>query len=77
MDKPNRWRMEVGMLAGLAVGGLLWWSVYDPGAGLMQNPQLILVPVALGILVVNLRNKRRKVGPYDPEIIARNKRGRF
>lgn len=77
MDKPKQWRIEVGMLVGLIVGARLWWRAYEPGAGLMQKSQLLLVPAALGALAVSLRNKRKKVGPYDPETIARNKRGRL
>jgi hypothetical protein len=73
MTKP--WRMEVGMLAGLAVGLLIWWSAYEPSKGLFQNPQLVLVPAAIGALVVSLRNRRRKVGHYDPNSIERNRRG--
>ena len=77
VDKPRPWRMEVGMLVGLLVGALVWWSAYEPHLGLMQKPQLLLVPAALGAGVVGLRNKRKKVGPYDPATIGRNKRGRF
>ena len=67
--------MNVGTLVGLAVGVLLWWSAYDPRAGLLQNPQLLVVPAAAGIFVVNWRNRRKKVGPYDPAVIRRNRRG--
>jgi hypothetical protein len=76
LTKPKPWRTEAGMICGLALGALLWGSSYVPGAGLFQNFELILFPTAMGILVVTLRNKRKKVGPYDPEIIAQNKRGR-
>ena len=77
MVKPKPWRMEVGMLVGLIVGAMVWWSAYEPDSGLMQKPQLLVVPVALGVLVVTMRNKWKRVGPYDPEIKARNKRGPF
>ena len=77
MNKSKPWRMDVGMLVGLLVGALVWWSAYEPDLGLMQKPQLLVVPAALGALVVGLRNKRKKVGPYDAETLARNKRGRF
>lgn len=73
MMKP--WRVEVGALLGLAFGFLLWWSAYDARKGLLQNAQLVLVPVAIGVFVVSLRNRRKKVGPYDPDVIERNKRG--
>ena len=75
--KPKPWRMEVGIAIGLLVGAIVWWGAYDPGAGLLQNPQLIIVPAAIACIVVILRNKRRKVGPYDPETMARNRRGRI
>ena len=75
MDKAKPWRMEVGILVGLLVGTFVWWSTYDPKKELLQNPHLLIVPAALGILVVGTRNKRRKVGPYNPETIERNKRG--
>ena len=75
MTKSKPWRIEVGAIVGLAIGFLVWWCAYDPVAGLLQNPQLIIVPVAIGVLAVSLRNRRQKVGPYGPEIIERNKRG--
>ena len=60
----------------MVVGVLLWWSSYVPSKGVLQNPQLVIVPMAIAIVIVSVRNRRRKVGPYDPETIARNKRGR-
>lgn len=77
MKKPRPWRMDIGVLVGLLVGALVWWNAYEPGAGLMQNPQLVVVPSALAVLAVSLRNKSKKVGPYDPEVQARNKGGRI
>ena len=71
------WNMNVGMMIGLAVGTLLWWSSYVPGAGMFQNLQVVIVPAAVAILIVSVRNRRKKVGPCDPKIIARNKRGRL
>jgi hypothetical protein len=65
------------MALGLLGGAILWWSSFVPGAGLFQNPQLLLLPSAVAILVVSIRNKREKVGSYDPEIMAQNKRGRI
>lgn len=75
MTKPRPWRIEVGAIVGLLVGVAVWWSAYDPGAGLLQKPHLLIVPAALGMFVVSLRNRRKKVGPYDPEPVERNKRG--
>lgn len=75
MTKARPWRTELGAIVGLAVGVLLWWPAYDPAAGLLQNPQLVIVPAAIGVLIVNLHNRWKKVGPYDPKTIDRNKRG--
>ncbi|WP_200928337.1 hypothetical protein [Sphingobium sp. Leaf26] len=74
--KLRPWRMVTGVVCGLLAGAVLWWNSYIPGAGLFQNPQLFLIPAALGIVVVSLRNKRKKVGPYDPEVVALNRHGR-
>jgi len=70
------WNMKYGIALGLVVGALLWWGSYVPGEGIFQNLQLLIVPVATAIVVVSARNRRKKVGPYDPEVIVRNKRGR-
>ena len=77
MTKAKPWRPEIGGAIGLLIGGALWWSAYEPGAGMFQKPQLIIVAVALGILVVVVRNKRRKVGQFDEEHQAKNRRGRL
>ena len=69
--------MKIGAAIGLAIGGLLWWDAYEPGGGLFQNARLLLVPVAAGILVVIARNWRKQVGPFDPDVQERNKRGRL
>lgn len=74
--KPRPWRMATGVVCGLLAGAVLWWNSYIPGAGSFQNPQLFLIPAALGIVVVSLRNKRKKVGPYDPDVVALNRHGR-
>jgi hypothetical protein len=74
--KPKPWPVEIGMACGLAVGAVLWWGSFVEGGGLFQNPQLILLPAAIGVTAVALRNRRKRVGVYDPEIIARNKGGR-
>lgn len=74
--KPTPWRMATGVFCGLSVGVVLWWNSYIPGAGLFQNLQLLLIPAALGIVVVSLRNRRKKIGPYDSALIALNRRGR-
>lgn len=74
--KPKSWRMETGMIVGGLVGAPLWWINYLPGGGLFQNLHLIICPAAVGIGIVASRNKRERVGYYDPETIAQNKRGR-
>ena len=76
MAKPKPWSVKVGLALGLGAGALLWLEAYEPGRGLTQNLQLLLVPGALGAALVGLRNWRREVGPFDPEVIAENKQGR-
>lgn len=76
VTKPKPWRMGTGIVVGSLIGALVWWSSHVPGAGLFQNPQLILFPIVMGILVVTLRNKRKKVGSFDPETVAQNRKGR-
>jgi len=75
MTKPKPWRIEIGAIVGLAIGCVVWWSAYNPNAGLLQNPQLLIVAAAFGMFAVSVRNRRKKVGPYDPEIIEKNRRG--
>ena len=70
------WNMNVGIAIGLVIGVLLWWSSYVPGKGVFQNEQLVLTPAAIGAVIVGMRNRRKKVGPYDPKLVERNKRGR-
>ena len=74
--KPKAWRMEAGILGGLAVGAALWWANYLPGAGLFDNLHLLLAPAAAGMFLVTLRNSRMKVGAFEPKIVEQNKRGR-
>lgn len=75
MTKTKPWRTEIGIIVGLAIGFTVWWSAYDPTSGILQNPQLIIVPSAFGVLVVVLRNRYKKVGPFDPSTIEQNKEG--
>jgi len=70
------WNMTVGIAVGLVIGVLLWLGSYVPSEGVFQNPQLVIIPAAVGALIVNVRNRRKKVGPYDPAAIAQNRRGR-
>ena len=60
MTKSKPWRIEVGAIAGLTIGLLVWWSAYDPASGLLQKPQLVVVPAAVGMLIASLRNRGRK-----------------
>ena len=68
--------MEIGAAIGLAIGGLLWWDAYEPGLGLFKNAKLLLFPVVVGILVVIVRNWRKQVGAFDPDVQECNKQGR-
>ena len=69
--------MEIGAAIGLIVGGLLWWEAYEPGLGLFQNAARLLVPVAVGIVVVIVRNWLKQVGPFDPDVQESNRQGRL
>ena len=68
--------MEFGAFIGFAIGLVVWWSAYESGAGLFQKAELVVVPAVLGILVVDLRNRRKRVGSYHPNTISRNRKGR-
>ena len=70
------WDMTVAIAIGLVIGAFLWWGSYVPSEGVFQNPQFAIVPAAIGILIVDVRNRRKQVGHYDPKVIAWNKRGR-
>ena len=68
--------MGIGAAIGLAIGGLLWLEAYEPGLGPFQNAARLLFPVALGILVVIVRNWWNQVGAFDPDVQESNKQGR-
>ena len=76
MTERKPWRTQIGAAIGLVVGALLWWDAYEPGLGLFQHFSLLVVPTAMGILVVVARNWRKQVGPFDPDVQESNKRGR-
>jgi|GEM_PF-3518433 len=75
-EGPRAWPLEAGLIVGFMAGAILWWIAYLPGASLFHNLHLLIVPPALGGFIVTLRNSRKKVGAYDPRIVAQNKRGR-
>jgi len=75
-EGPEPWRVEIGMIAGLALGAILWWVNYLPGSGIFHNLHLVIVPPALGAFVVMARNGRKGLGAFDPRIAARNRQGR-
>ncbi len=75
-EKSKPWRMAMGAAIGFLIGALIWWANFIPAAGFCQNPHLLLTPAALGIVIVSIRNRRKGVGPYDPDIAAMNMRGR-
>jgi hypothetical protein len=76
MTGQKPWRTGIGAAIGLMVGGLLWWDAYQPGLGMFQNAERVLFSVVMGILVVIVRNWRKQVGPFDPDVQESNKRGR-
>ena len=75
-ERPKVWRIEAGLGAGLLVGAVFWWLKYLPGAGLFHNLHLFVVPAAIGGFLVVLRNSRKRIGAYDPRIVAQNRKGR-
>lgn len=66
VSEVKPWNELKGALAGTAVGLIIWWSTYVSGAGLFQNPKLILFPAVVGMMIVTMRNGRNKVGAWDP-----------
>lgn len=74
--RPRVWRVEAGLGAGLLAGAGLWWLNHLPGAGLFHNLHLLVIPAALGAFAVALRNSRKRIGAYDPRIVAQNRKGR-
>jgi hypothetical protein len=76
MAEGKPWRIKIGAAIGLAIGGLLWLDAYESGRGLFQNAERLLIPVVVGILVVIVRNWRKQVGPFDPDVQESNKQGR-
>ena len=76
MKRPKPWRLEAGLATGLIVGGFWWWSSYDPFFGPFHNLRLVLIPAAIGMGVAIIPNRQKKVGPWDPNTIVRNRKGR-
>ena len=52
----KRWSLWAGFVVGLVAGLAIWWNTYNPNLGVIQNPQLIVVPSALGVWIFILRN---------------------
>ncbi len=77
VSKPRAWHMTTGLLVGLVAGLALWGIGFVPGGGWFQNPELVIGPAVLGVVVVALRNRRERVGYHDPETMDQNKRGRI
>ncbi len=76
MTEPKPWRTKIGAAIGLVVGLLLWWDAYEPGLGPFQNARLVILSAAMGMGVVIVRNWRKQVGPFDPDVQESNRRGR-
>ncbi len=73
---PNPWKMRNGMLVGLIVGAVVWWTNHLSGAGLFHNLHLLILPMVAGALLTTLRNSWKQVGVYHPKIVTENKKGR-
>ncbi|MXP27784.1 hypothetical protein GRI58_02970 [Porphyrobacter algicida] len=76
MKRPKPWRLEAGIAAGLVMGGLWLWIEYDPFFGIFHDLHIVVIAAAIGMAVVAIRNRHKKVGPWDPNTIARNRKGR-
>lgn len=74
MTRP--WRLEAGAFAGVLIGAIVWGSQYEAGRSLFHDLHLLVIPAAVGMLAVDKRNKRKQVGPYHPNTIERNRKGR-
>ena len=74
MTKAKPWRVEVGLAIGFAVGVFLWSAGGEPFK-LAELCRLIVGPSVVAIAVISASNKLKRVGPYDPEVLARNKGG--
>jgi len=59
------WNMGTGLAIGSIAGLVTWWSEFEHGMGLFQKPQLIIVPAALGVFAVTVRNKRLRASNAD------------
>jgi hypothetical protein len=59
--RPKPWSLKRGFVGGLIFGTLIWWSAFEPALGAFQKPQLLVVPAAIGILIVILRNRIKGV----------------
>lgn len=65
-----------GCLSALYFGGPPTFLARACSASLFSNLHLLILPAAMGAFIVGLRNSRKKVGVYDPKIVAQNKKGR-
>lgn len=70
------WPMKTGFFIGAAIGGFT--LLLSPiSRTTSQQLSLIIVPAAIGILVVIIRNSWRKAGEFNPKHQEKNKRGRL
>ena len=63
------------MLIGLAVGLLFWLIPDENGSFVLGDLPLILFPGVIAFAIADYRNRRKKVGRFDPELLERNRRG--
>lgn len=64
--RMKRWNMTFEIAIGLAAGALLSSGSYVPNEGILQHPQLLIVSVAIAIVIVWVRNRRKEGRPLRP-----------
>ena len=75
-EKPNIWRYDIATMIGFVCGLLVWWGGSDARESWFDVAGNLVSFAALGLGVALFRNRWKKVGPWDPDTIAKNKRGR-
>ena len=75
-EKSKIWRYDVATIIGLLCGLLVWWGGSGAEQSWLDVAGLLVKFAGLGLGVALFRNRWKKVGAWDPDTIAENKRGR-
>ena len=75
-EKSKVWRYDVATITGLLCGLLVWVGGSGAEETWFDVAGLLVKFAALGLTVALFRNRWKKVGAWDPDTIAENKRGR-